>query len=119
MTRPINSCWVGRPVRRASACSRAATSSSSVRVVRTSRCYYAEIMMSRLGLDSQACSVRLETRMDMPSGAYETASSMASLPFTTRMLAQLAILVLLPFAPLTLTLIPLDKMVDSLIKLIL
>ena len=53
------------------------------------------------------------------SGAYETVSGMASLPFTTRMLAQLAILVLLPFAPLTLTLIPLDKMIDGMIKLIL
>jgi hypothetical protein len=60
----------------------------------------------------------LQSLADLGS-AYDTASHMATLPFTNRTLAQLAILILLPIAPLALTLMPVDKLIDGLIKLLL
>jgi len=51
--------------------------------------------------------------------AFNTVSDMRILPFSTRTVMHLATIVAAPLAPLTLTMVPLERMIDGLIKLIL
>jgi len=51
--------------------------------------------------------------------AYSVASEMRLLPFSHDTVIRLAIIIILPLLPLTLTMIPLDQIVDRLIKLVL
>jgi hypothetical protein len=51
--------------------------------------------------------------------AYTVASEIGILPFTKNTTLRLAIAILLPFAPLTLTLVPLQHMIERLIQLVL
>jgi hypothetical protein len=51
--------------------------------------------------------------------AFDTVSDMLILPFSPKTVLRLAIVVAAPLAPLTLTMMPLDRMVDGLIKLLL
>ena len=49
--------------------------------------------------------------------AYNVVSEMRILPFSKKTVLRLAIILVAPLLPLTLTIIPLEKMVDRLIKL--
>ena len=60
----------------------------------------------------------LQSLADIGS-AYEMVNGTRALPFTNRTIARLAIALALPMAPLTLTMIPLRKMIDGAIKLLL
>jgi len=51
--------------------------------------------------------------------AFDTVSDMRILPFSTKTVLRLAIVVAAPLAPLTLTIVPLDRMVEGLVKLLL
>jgi hypothetical protein len=50
--------------------------------------------------------------------AYSVVSEMRFVPFTKDTVIRLAIIIILPLLPLTLTMVPLEKMIDHLIKLV-
>jgi hypothetical protein len=51
--------------------------------------------------------------------AYKVVSEMRIVPFGKETVIRLAIIIILPFLPLTLTMIPLDQIIDRLLKLVL
>jgi hypothetical protein len=59
----------------------------------------------------------IQSLADM-GGSYDIITEMKVVPFTLRTVLQLGVTTLLPLAPLLLTIIPLDELVDRLIKLV-
>ncbi len=59
----------------------------------------------------------IQSLADM-GGSFEIVTEMKAAPFTLRTVAQLGVTTLLPLAPLLLTVIPLDELVNRLLKLV-